>query len=123
MGKGDHLGLKRKRAERRGRLSEYVAAAFLIARGYRILAIRYRTRAGEVDLVARKGDLIAFVEVKARRVESAALDAVGYRAQQRIRATGDIWLSRRPDHARLSCRYDVIVVRPWRLPRHFVEVF
>lgn len=123
MAKSDDAGLKRRRAERRGRLSEYAAAAFLMLKGYRILALRYRTRAGEIDIVARKADLIVFVEVKARSSEAEALDAVGYNAQHRIRAAADIWLSRRADHARLSGRFDVVVVRPLRFPRHFMEVF
>jgi putative endonuclease len=123
MAGSNNLRQKRRQAERRGRLSEYLAAALLMAKGYRILAIRYRTRVGEVDLVARKGDLVAFIEVKARRLEGEALDAVGYRTQARIRAASDVWLSRRSDHAELSCRYDVVIVRPWRIPRHFVEVF
>lgn len=70
-------GLKRRRAERRGHVSEYLAALYLMAKGYRILAIRYRTRLGEVDLIARKRDLVIFVEVKARIGEREAIDAVG----------------------------------------------
>ncbi|MBP2548296.1 putative endonuclease [Neorhizobium galegae] len=114
---------RRRKAERRGRFSEYLAALFLVAKGYRILALRVRTPLGEIDIVARKGDLVAFVEVKARRLETAAVDAVGSLSQQRIRAASDLWLSRRSDAARLSQRYDIIAIRPWRLPRHFPDAF
>lgn len=113
----------RRRAERRGHLAEYIAALFLLAKGYRILAIRFRTRAGEIDLIARKGELAVFVEVKARADERMAIDAVSITAQRRIRAASDVWLSKRPDAARLSQRYDVIAVLPARLPRHFRNAF
>ena len=66
----------RRRAERRGRLAEWAAALCLRLRGYRILALRHRTPLGEIDLIARKGDLVVFVEVKARRIEGRAVDAV-----------------------------------------------
>lgn len=114
---------KRRRAERRGHVSEYLAALYLLFKGYRILAFRYRTRLGEVDIVARKKTLVLFVEVKAWTRESDAIDAVGYDAQRRIKAASDIWLSRRRDAHLLSCRYDIVAVLPWRLPRHFPDAF
>ncbi|KKX31771.1 YraN family protein [Rhizobium sp. LC145] len=119
----DDWSLKRRKAVRRGHFSEYLAAFFLFAKGYRILAIRYRTRLGEIDIIARKGDLAVFVEVKARRVEQEAIDAVGFAAQRRIRAASDLWLARRADAARLSQRYDIVTVLPGRLPRHFPDAF
>lgn len=114
---------QRRKAERRGRFSEYIAAAFLIAKGYRILALRVRTPVGEIDIVARKGDVVAFVEVKARSSDQMAVDAVGGFSQQRIKAASDLWLARRSDAHRLSQRYDIIAVRPWRMPRHFPDAF
>jgi len=124
----DARGLKRgkaerRKAQRRGHVSEYLAALYLMAKGYRILAIRYRTRLGEIDLIARKGDLIVFVEVKARVGEREAVDAVSFTSQKRIRAASDLWLSKRKDAARLSQRYDVVAVLPGRLPRHFPDAF
>ncbi|MFB9949864.1 YraN family protein [Rhizobium puerariae] len=113
----------RRKAERRGHVSEYLAAFYLMAKGYRILAIRYRTKLGEIDLIARKGDLVAFVEVKARIGEQEAIDAVGFATQKRIRAASDLWLSKRKDAARLSRRYDILAVLPGRLPRHFPDAF
>ncbi|MBW6423421.1 YraN family protein [Rhizobium sp. XQZ8] len=124
--KGGGAGRKtvdRRKAYRRGHLSEYLAALYLMAKGYRILAIRYRTRLGEIDLIARRRDLIVFVEVKARASEIDAVDAVGYDTQRRIRAASDIWLSKRRDAGTLSQRYDVIAVLPWRMPRHFPDAF
>ncbi|RYC09865.1 YraN family protein [Ciceribacter ferrooxidans] len=114
---------RRLRAERRGRLSEYVAALFLLLKGYRIVALRFRCRAGEIDIIARKGTIAVFVEVKARRLERSAVDAVSFRTQKRIHAASDVWLSRQPDFSNLSCRYDIVAVMPWRLPRHFEDAF
>lgn len=114
---------KRRRAERRGHWSEYLAAAYLLLKGYRILALRYKTKGGEIDLVIRKRDLVVFVEVKARREEGLAIDAVGYETQQRIRSASDQWLSRRRDAHLLAVRYDVVAVLPGRFPKHFQDVF
>ncbi len=115
--------LKRKKAWRRGHVSEYLAALFLLLKGYRILAIRHRTRLGEIDIIARKGDLAVFIEVKARRQQQGAIDAVSHGAQNRIRAASDLWLARQPDYALLSQRYDIVAVLPGRWPRHFPDAF
>ena len=114
---------KRRRAERRGHWSEYLAAAYLLLKGYRILDLRYKTKGGEIDLVVRKRDLVAFVEVKARREEGLAIDAVGYETQRRIRSASDQWLSRRRDAHRLTLRYDVVAVLPGHFPKHFQDAF
>ena len=113
----------RRKAFRRGHRAELVAALYLIARRYRILAIRYRTKVGEIDIIARKGDLVACVEVKARASEEGAVFAVTGTAQHRIRAASDVWLARQPDAHRLSIRYDIVAVLPWRLPRHLSDAF
>ncbi|MGG2477572.1 YraN family protein [Rhizobium sp. BR5] len=114
---------KRRKAERRGHTAEYWAALYLLLKGYRILAIRYRTRLGEIDLIARKKDLVAIIEVKARSSGEGAVDAVGFHSQQRIRAAADLWLSRRKDAARFSLRFDIVAVLPRRLPQHFIDAF
>jgi putative endonuclease len=113
----------RRKALRRGHVSEYLAALYLICKGYRIVALRYRTRLGEIDIIARKGDLAVFVEVKARRGEAAAVDAVSHLAQTRIRNASDLWLARQRDHARLSQRYDIIAIVPGRWPTHLPDAF
>lgn len=113
----------RRKVERRGHAAEYWAALYLLLKGYRILAIRYRTRLGEIDLIARKKDLVAIVEVKARTSGEGAVDAVGFHSQQRIRAAADLWLARRKDAARFSLRFDIIAVLPRRLPQHFIDAF
>src|SRR5690606_33880661 len=102
---------------------EAAAAALLIAKGYRLLARRYRTPLGEIDLVVKRGRLVAFVEVKARADLRAALEAVGPFAERRIVAAADLWLARHPAAAGLDLRYDMVLVTPWRLPRHLPDAF
>jgi len=115
--------LRRRKALRRGSAAEYIAAIFLMLKGYRVLALRYRTKLGEIDIIARKGDLAVFVEVKARADETGAVDAVSYASQKRIRAASDLWLARQRDYARLSQRYDIVAIVPRKLPRHFPDAF
>lgn len=115
--------LKRQKAWRRGHIAEYLAAAFLLCKGYRILAIRHRTKLGEIDIVARKGDLAVFVEVKSRRGAQEAIDAVSFSSQRRIRAASDLWLARQPDFALMSQRYDIVAMLPGRWPQHFPDAF
>lgn len=113
----------RRKAFTRGVVSEYVAAAWLMARGYRIVAMRYRCKAGEIDIVARRGDLVAFIEVKARTSTEASVFAVDAHTQRRIRNASLAWLTRQPDGGRLSLSYDIVAVRPWRLPVHMRDAF
>ena len=114
---------KRRKAQRWGHMSEWFAAFALILKGYRIVAMRYKTKVGEVDLIAKRGDLIAMVEVKARKDVMSAVDAVTYESQNRIRSAGDLWLSKQADTAQYSIRYDIIAVRPWRWPKHLPDAF
>ncbi len=114
---------KRRRAYRLGLRAETAASLGLLLKGYRILARRYRTPAGEIDLIVKRGNLIAFVEVKARRSITEAADALTPRAEQRIATAADLWLSRHPAAADLSMRFDLVLVAPWRLPVHMPDAF
>ena len=114
---------RRFRAYRKGHWSERAAAVALILKGYRVVARRHRTKLGEIDLIARKGDLVAIVEVKARRTLAEAMDAIGYESERRIEAAADLWLARQPDYARLSVRFDMVAVLPWRWPVHVENAF
>lgn len=114
---------KRRAAYRRGLSAETKAAWALRLRGYRILAVRYRTPAGEIDLVARRGRMLVFVEVKARSDEAAAIDAVSRRAAERIRRAADLWIARHPALADCERRFDIAVVAPMRWPRFLPGAF
>jgi len=111
------------RAFRTGLSAESRAAAFLIAKGYRILARRFRTPHGEIDLVARRRNLVAFVEVKARENLDDAAYAVTPRQQARIIAAAQIWLMAHPEHDSYDLRFDAMLVAPRRLPRHVMAAF
>jgi putative endonuclease len=82
-----------------------------------------RTPLGEIDLVARRGRLLAFVEVKARTDLEQALVALSPRQRQRTARAAELFLLRRPDLAGHTLRFDLIAVRPWRLPRHLSDVW
>jgi putative endonuclease len=114
---------KRIKAEKRGHRSEWLAAWALRLKGWHIVAKRFKTKTGEVDLIARKRDLIIMVEVKARPSLIEAMDSVTPTAQRRIEAAGDIWLARQPDFTRLSVRYDLIAVMPRKWPVHVERLF
>jgi putative endonuclease len=102
--------------EREGRWAEHAAAVALILRGYRILARRHRTPYGELDLIARRGHRIAFVEVKYRRTRAAADEALEAIQSRRIYDAAEHWLARYPALADYEQGFDVILVLPWRWP-------
>jgi len=114
---------KRREGFARGHRGETFAAWALRLKGYRILAVRHRTKLGEIDLVARRGDTVAIVEVKARATVEQAMDAVTPAAQRRIEAAADLWLARQRDYARLSLRFDIVAVVPRRWPVHVKDAW
>lgn len=114
---------ERVAAFRTGLSAENRAAAFLMAKGYRILAKRFRTPYGEIDLVARKRNLLAFIEVKARASLDEAAYAVTPRQQQRIIDAAQAWLMAHPEHAEFELRFDAVLIAPRRLPRHLLAAF
>ena len=113
----------RQRAWRRGWWAETLCAVTLGLRGYRILSRRLRTPVGEIDILARRGRVLAVIEVKARENFTIAAESVTDRQKQRlIRAAGWV-VSGRPDLASLDLRFDVMLVAPRRLPRHVVDAW
>jgi putative endonuclease len=114
---------ERVAAFRTGLSAESRAAAYLMAKGYRILARRFRTPHGEIDLVARRRGLLAFVEVKARATLDEAAFAVTQRQQLRIINAAQAWLVAHPEHAEFELRFDAILIAPRSLPRHLLAAF
>ena len=105
----------RQRAERKGRWAELRASLLLTLKGYQIIERRYKSPLGEIDIIAKRGDLLAFVEVKARQSRESAINAVSHTAQRRICAAAGMFFSRRPDLATFDVRYDIIAVTGWRM--------
>lgn len=114
---------KRRSAYKRGFWAEYLAALALLLKGYRIVALRYKTKLGEIDIIARKGDMAAMIEVKARPSVSEAANAVTGNAQRRITNASDLWLANQRDAEQLSIRYDIVAVCPWQWPVHLEDAF
>ena len=110
------------KARRTGRTGEIVAAFWLMAKGWRILAANLKTHGVEIDLLARKGGVLAVVEVKARATLDAALAAVTPDQQARLRRAG-LALATRPQSEGLSMRLDLVALAPGRLPRHIRDAW
>ena len=113
----------RRAAYRRGRAAEAVAAAWLRLGGYRILARGLRTPVGEIDIIARRGGTLAVVEVKSRASLAAAAAALSAHQRRRIVRALQWYLAGKPALARLSPRFDLVVLAPGRRPRHLRDAW
>lgn len=106
-----------------GLSAESRAAAYLVAKGYRILSRRFRSPVGEIDIVARRKGVLIFVEVKARNTLDVAAESLLPRQQRRIAAAAAAWLAANPDYAEGDIRFDAVLVAPGRIPRHLPAAF
>lgn len=114
--------MSRQRAERGGRRAERLAAFWLQLKGWKILGRRVRTPVGEVDLVARRGRTVAFVEVKARSTPEEAGLALDEWRLRRVAAAAEA-LAHRYARAGDDIRLDAIFIVPRRLPRHIANIW
>lgn len=114
---------ERRRRFRFGRWAETVCAWHLRLRGYRILARRFRTPLGEIDIIARRGRLVAFIEVKARRDLRLASESLSAHQRRRITRAAEIFLQKHESFQALDKRFDVMLVAPWRRPRHVIDAW
>jgi putative endonuclease len=114
--------MNRRKAEQGGRRAERLAAWWLRLKGWRILAIRARTPVGEVDLIARRGRVLAFVEVKARATQADAAIALDDYRLRRVARASEALLARYMRDGDIV-RIDAMLVTPWRLPVHRIDVF
>jgi putative endonuclease len=114
---------ERVTAFKRGLSAESRAAMLLIAKAYRILARRWKTPFGEIDIVARRRHTLVFVEVKARATVDQAMEAVTERSRQRIVSAAELWLANHPDDGIGDVRFDIIIVTPGKLPQHIPNAF
>ena len=113
----------KRAAYRRGRGAETCAALLLRAKGYRIVARGYRCPVGEIDVVARRGKILAAVEVKARESLDAAAEAIEPRQRRRIARALGHFMARNANYAHCDIRFDAILVSPWWRPRHIVDAW
>jgi putative endonuclease len=109
---------ERRKAERRGRLAEFLCGWHLRLRGWHIVARHWRCPAGEIDILARRGRVLAIIEVKSRRDLASAAASLLPRQRRRIARAASAFLMTRPDLAALTLRFDVMLVAPPRPPRH-----
>ena len=115
-------------ALRRGRSAERRAALLLRLKGYAVLARNFRPAKnvglGEIDIVARRGRTLAFVEVKARAAEADAIFAIAPEQQARIARAAAHFLKTRPLYRGFAQRYDAMVLEAGRFwPRHLTDAF
>jgi len=114
---------ERVAAFRLGVSAETRAAMLLVAKGYRIAARRWKTPFGEIDVIARRGRSLIFVEVKARDRADDAAQAVTGRGKRRIVAAAALWLAQHPEDTERDIRFDVMLVTSARIPKHIVNAF
>ena len=114
---------KRQRAQRSGAFAELLCRWHLRLRGWRIVACDWRCPSGEIDILARRGGVLAVIEVKSRRDLASAAHSVLPRQRRRIARAASAFLAMRPDLAELALRFDVMLVAPPRAPRHLPDAW
>jgi len=107
----------------RGRHAETLCAWHLRLGGWRILARRFRSPTGEIDIVAKRGRRVVFIEVKARADAGTAAESLSARQRQRIFRAAEHFLKLHPEHAGAELRFDVMLVAPWRLPVRLADAW
>ncbi len=115
--------LRGRRADASGRDAEAIAAAALLRQGWVVLAQRARTPAGEIDLIAERDGLLAFIEVKARPSLSEAALALGARQRARLIAAAECWIATNPGHGAAGMRFDVVIVAADGTARRIADAF
>lgn len=108
---------------KRGLWAETVCSFYLFLKGYKLLARRYNTNQGEIDLIAKRKNNVVFIEVKARPNSHKAAEAISQQQQARLRRAASAYLSGRSSLANCNQRFDVMLVLPWRLPIHLENAF
>lgn len=120
--KAENTILRRLR-ERKGRRAENAATLWLQLKVYRILDRRVRTPACEIDLIATKGNMLVFIEVKSRRTHESALESVTSQLRKRIEQAPRIWVTGRHKLQKHLWRFDIVLLAPGRLPRHMRDAW
>ncbi len=113
----------KQKSWRLGMFAETVCIWFLRFKGYRILARRYKTKVGEIDIIASKSGGIFFIEVKARPDLRTGLECISPKQKLRIQHAAQIFLSRTRKKTFNQLRFDVMVVVPWGMPHHLKDAW
>jgi putative endonuclease len=113
----------KRRAHVFGLRAEWIAAAWLSLKGYRVIDRRFSVAGGEIDIIARRGTTVAFVEVKARPFLDEAAIAISETKRRRVSLAVRAWLTRNPWAMRATLRGDAVFVAPGRLPRHLPAAY
>ena len=106
-----------------GLRAETKAALWLMLKGYRVIARREKTRAGEIDLIARRGRVLAFIEVKARGDVTEAAQALGAVQRERLMRAASLFVASRPALQAFDMRFDLMLVAPRSFPRHIPDAW
>lgn len=114
---------RRQRNHRRGLRAEYVAAAWLCLKGYRLLGMRYKTPVGEIDLIMRRGRTLAIIEVKARPTHDAAAAAIHAENQSRVVRAAQYFLVGHSGYADFEVRFDAVLIAWYSWPKHVPHAF
>ena len=119
---------KKQKAYLWGQGAEWLSMVMLWLKGYRILAHQFKCKSGEIDLIAQKGNMICFVEVKARQTIKDALSAVSYQQKNRIIKAAEWYITKNAQTAaggdvNISYRFDMVAVEPWAWPTHVKDAW
>lgn len=114
---------RRRKAQAFGLRAETWAGVYLRCKGWRVLTTRYKVPGGEIDIIARRGDLVIFVEVKGRPTLDLAADTITAQKQRRISQSVRLWLARNPWAMNKSLRGDALFIAPRAWPRHIPDAF
>ena len=108
--------------EEKGILGELFAALILLCKGFWILKRRYKTKCGEIDIIAKKGDLITFIEVKFRQDLESGYMAISNKQLKRIQRASEIFLDHYPEYRKNFRRYDIVLIYKWKIPVYIENI-
>ena len=114
---------KNKTSYKKGLLAEFLISLYLQIIGYKILEKRFKKKFGEIDLIAKKGSMLVFVEVKNRQNLADGLSSVLRKSQQRIVTTAGIYVQNHPEYAQATLRFDVVVLYSFLKINHIKNAF
>ncbi len=117
------MTFKKPTAHKKGLKAEFMAKIYFTLKGYRVVAERYKTPQGEIDLVLKRGQRIVFVEVKLRKTVDAAAEAIHAKNQERVTRAAELYLQQHPEYTDFELRFDALVLAEGVLPRHIINAW